>query len=120
MIRFRLQEELVSLKHLGILPTWVKNELDQGNAEQDLYIESTLQGLVATLKAISEDRNAMMQKFGRFYCLKIAQEYWKTDSRSQRYNYKRRLSEVGEKYPHLASYVERLLDDCINVDKKEE
>ena len=45
------------------------------------------------------------------YIHKIALEYLKTDSRGQRFNYRRRLREVAQQHPHLAKKVQMTVED---------
>tara|TARA_B100000579_G_scaffold393096_1_gene369479 strand:+ start:333 stop:503 length:171 start_codon:yes stop_codon:yes gene_type:complete len=43
------------------------------------------------------------------YCKKVSMEFNRTDSKAQRFNYKKRLMEVKEKHPELGTTV----DDCL-------
>ena len=45
------------------------------------------------------------------YIHKIALEYLKTDSRGQRFNYRRRLRGVAQQHPHLAKKVQMTVED---------
>ena len=71
---------------------------------------------VDSLMSIALSRENMMKDFGFLYCTKIVHEYWKTESRSQRYNYKRRLLEVKKKYPKLAEDVDNLCEKYVNFE----
>lgn len=111
-----------TLKEQQILEEIHSDEIDEFDSLEDLYsafegiyLKEPFSDFVQTLKGISKSRQHMMEEYGEIYCLKIAQEYWRTDSRSQRYNYKRRLKDVQEKYPDLSSYVQGLFREYIDV-----
>ena len=53
--------------------------------------------------------SAMWQQHGDDYCKKVSMEFNRTDSKAQRFNYKKRLMEVKEKHPSLGATV----DDCL-------
>jgi hypothetical protein len=89
-----------------------------------LPIDISFGDFVKTIKKLSKNREEMMRVYGRVYCLKLAQEYWNTESRSQRYNCKRRLMEVEKMYPFLGSNARlvhntllRIEDDCNSTDE---
>lgn len=65
------------------------------------------------LKNISGSRKNMMERYGELYCMKVAQQFLFATSRTQRYNYKRRLKEVAERYPELDGTVNRLLSSYL-------
>jgi hypothetical protein len=90
----------------------------QGNSSIYLLktcIDLTFGEFVKVLKSLSPNRQAMMRDFGKLYCLKLAHEYWRTSSRSQRYNCKRRLLEVHESYPETASHAQLVLDNYVEL-----
>ena len=53
--------------------------------------------------------SAMWEQHGTDYCKKVSMEFNRTDSKAQRFNYKKRLMEVKEKHPELG----RTVDDCL-------
>ncbi len=53
--------------------------------------------------------------YGEDYVIKIAYEYLKTDSRSQRFNYKRRLKQLAEKQPDLKELIGEVLETYMTV-----
>ena len=55
----------------------------------------------------------MWETYGKQYCLKVALEFNKTESRAQRFNYRRRLLEVKEKHKNLSDFVDYLLDQYL-------
>ena len=55
----------------------------------------------------------MWETYGKQYCLKVALEFNKTESRAQRFNYRRRLLEVKEKHKDLSDFVNYLLDQYL-------
>ena len=67
----------------------------------------TLTGVLIRLSGSSE---GMWEKYGAMYCYKIAIEYNKTESRSLRFNYRKRLLEVKNKHSHLNELVADLLN----------
>jgi hypothetical protein len=87
-----------------------RKKLDQ------LPINLSFGDFVKTVKTVSRNREEMMRYYGRMYCLKLAQEYWKTDSRTQRYNCKKRLKEVEASYPIHARYSRWVLDTLVRME----
>ena len=67
----------------------------------------TLTGVLIRLAGNSEE---MWQSYGRHYCRKVALEFNRTESRAQRFNYRKRLLEVKYKHMHLTDLVEDLLE----------
>ena len=55
----------------------------------------------------------MWETYGKQYCLKVALEFNKTESRAQRFNYRKRLLEVKEKHKDLSDFVNYLLDQYL-------
>ena len=51
---------------------------------------------------------------GREYCLKVALEFNRTESRAQRHNYKKRLLEVGKTHPEWAVTAEQIAGQYLN------
>ena len=67
----------------------------------------TLTGVLVRLCGSSE---GMWETYGAIYCRKVALEFNRTDSRAQRFNYRKMLLEVKGKHPHLADLVDALLE----------
>jgi len=57
----------------------------------------------------SGSSSAMWEQHEIDYCKKVSMEFNRTDSKAQRFNYKKRLMEVKEKHPELGTTV----DDCL-------
>jgi len=94
----------------------------EDNAREEIKMISTSLSFgkfVTAIKKLSSNREEMMKNFGRLYCLKLAQEYWRTDSRTQRYNYKKRLRDVQSLYPQHARHAEWVLDSFIQLKDQE-
>ena len=71
----------------------------------------TLTGVLVRLCGSSE---GMWESYGSLYCRKVALEFNRTDSRAQRFNYRKRLLEVKGKHLHLAELVDALLEHRMN------
>ena len=52
----------------------------------------------------------MWSQCGREYCLKVALEFNRTDSRSQRHNYKKRLQDVGQNHPEWSETAQEITE----------
>jgi len=74
---------------------------------------------VKILKTVSKNREEMMSDYGRLYCLKLAHEYWRTESRTQRYNYKKRLKDVEALYPKHARHARWVLEKLIQIEDED-
>lgn len=85
----------------------------------NLPIDLPFGKFVKVIKSFSSNREEMMRCFGRLYCFKLAQEYWSTQSRSQRYNCKKRLKEVEKAYPVHAQHARLLLNALTQADDDE-
>ena len=66
--------------------------------------------LTGVLVRLSGGTEGMWQTYGNLYCRKVAMEYNSTESRAQRFNYRKRLLEVKGKHDHLADLVDDLLE----------
>ena len=84
---------------------WDKKDDESISLMEIRLLGASLKDLTLDLMKLSKSRQKMMDQFGEIYIWKIVQQCLKADSRTQRYNYKRRLSEVAEKYPHLREVV---------------
>ena len=82
---------------------------------KELSVDLSFGDFVKTLKMLSKNREEMMSDYGQLYCLKLAQEYWRTNSRTQRYNYKKRLNNVAVLYPKHSRYAGWVLDTQIKI-----
>jgi hypothetical protein len=71
----------------------------------------TLTGVLVRLCGSSQ---GMWESYGPLYCRKVALEFNRTDSRAQRFNYRKRLLEVKGKHPHLSDLVDDLLEHQMN------
>jgi len=58
--------------------------------------------------------DGMWSGCGREYCLKIALEFNRTESRAQRHNYKKRLQEVGKTHPEWSETAEKIAGQYLN------
>ena len=66
--------------------------------------------LTGVLVRLSGGTEGMWKTYGNLYCLKVAMEYNRTESRAQRFNYRKRLLEVKGKHQHLTELVDDLLE----------
>ena len=81
--------------------------------EIDDIMEGSMNDFVRALFMISQTRTQMMKDHGKMYCYKIALEYHRSDNRVQRYNYKRRLIHVQQKYKFLHETIEGIFSEFI-------
>ena len=72
--------------------------------------EGEIRTLTGVLVRLSGGTEGMWQTYGNLYCLKVAMEYNRTESRAQRFNYRKRLLEVKGKHQHLTELVDDLLE----------
>ena len=79
----------------------------------DEIMEGSMSQFALSLLSISGSRMDMMRDYGRMYCYKIALEFYKSKSRVQRYNYKRRLTHVHGKYDFLSDVVKEVFENLI-------
>jgi len=99
-----LETDIEHFMYLG-----VDSIIDHYSLEDiDELFEGDFKTFAQALLRICRSRVEMMDKFGVLYCYKIALEHFRADSRTQRFNYKRRLSHVASKYPHLRSTVQSI------------
>jgi hypothetical protein len=114
-IYYLLRQDIENLQVVESLYDDIEDDQEK-DALISILIEMSFKEFVDSLMSIAFTRESMMEDYGFLYCTKILYEYWKTESRSQRYNYKRRLLEVKTKYPKLAEDVDYLYDKHINVE----
>ena len=94
-------------KRMDVVDPWLVQEfaLRSGSALANAEMRSFTGFLVKSTGSSS----AMWQQHGDDYCKKVSMEFNRTDSKAQRFNYKKRLMEVKEKHPSLGTTV----DDCL-------
>ena len=114
-IHYLLKQDIEGLQIVESLYDDIGDDQER-DVLSSILIEMPFKEFVDSLMSIALTRESMMEDFGFLYCTKIVHEYWKTESRSQRYNYKRRLLEVKKKYPKLAEDVDYLYDKHVNVE----
>lgn len=86
---------------------------------KEISVDLSFGDFVKILKTVSKNREEMMNDYGRLYCLKLAHEYWRTESRTQRYNYKKRLKDVEALYPKHARYARWVLEKLIQIEDED-
>ena len=120
LIESRIKDEL----HLVTAPSAILDGIQLGEDERRVLIQLPIDlpfgDFVKTVKALSRNREEMMRHYGRLYCLKLAQEYWNTESRSQRYNCKRRLREIEKVYPLHAAHARMILTTLLKIEDESE
>ena len=84
--------------------------------EFDVYTAADLatgeiRNLTGILVRLCNGTEGMWNEYGSVYCHKIALEFNRTESRAQRFNYRKRLLEVKQRHPHLAE----LVDDIVSI-----
>jgi hypothetical protein len=89
-------------------PETVLKEFEVTSAED--LAAGEIRTLTGVLVRLCEGTEGMWQTYGNLYCRKIAMEYNSTESRAQRFNYRKRLLEVKGKHDHLAELVGDLLE----------
>lgn len=72
--------------------------------------EAEVRTLTGVLVRLAGSTEAMWSTYGPLYCRKIALAFNRTDSRAQRFNYRKRLLELKERHPHLAETAEEILN----------
>lgn len=128
------QKEIIAKeKKQGAIETEIESQmylasekLNNHYSSEEIYdiMESGMNEFARSIMAISKSRIQMMEDYGQLYCYKIALEFHRSNSRVQRFNYKRRLIHVQQKYKFLAPIVESIFDELIerpkNIRKREE
>ena len=74
-------------------------------------VNAPMNDFTGFLNRVRKNREGFWTFHGHDYLHKVALEYLKTTSRAQRFNYKRRLKEVAETHPTLASSVSSILEE---------
>ncbi len=75
---------------------------------EDLVL-APISAFTGFLNRVRGGREAFWSLHGTDYIRKIALEYLRTTNKAQRFNYRRRLKKVAEKYPHFAEKVREAL-----------
>ena len=76
---------------------------------EDLVL-APMQTFTGFLNKVSKGRDKFWSLYGTDYIHKVALEYLRTNARSQRFNYRRRLKEVATTHPQYASLVTKTLE----------
>ena len=124
MVAFRQQRSQDKSGELAVLLTKDLRSTWEGAPDnlKTLFALSSLDDLVhapmTTFTGFLNKTRQGREEFWRFHALdyinKIALEYLKTDSRAQRFNYRRRLKEVSEKHGHLAKKIQETLNETMS------
>ena len=77
----------------------------------DELVQGQMSDFTGFLNRVRRGRDQFWTFHAHDYIHKIALEYLKTESRGQRFNYRRRLREVAEQHPHVAEKVQVTLED---------
>ena len=77
----------------------------------DDLVQSPMASFTGFLNRVRGGREEFWRFHGKDYVNKNALEYLKSDSRGQRFNYRRRLKEVAEKQSHLATCISQTLEE---------
>ena len=77
----------------------------------DDLVQSPMASFTGFLNRVRGGREEFWRFHGKDYVNKNALEYLKSDSRGQRFNYRRRLKEVAEKQSHLAACISQTLEE---------
>ena len=109
-----LRQDIENFGIIEKLDETIEDDDDRREARNRI-IDSSFRDFVDTLSSIACGREFMMKEYGFLYCTKIIYEYWRTDSRSQRYNYKRRLKEVRDKYPKVEEETRYLVENYMDI-----
>ena len=72
--------------------------------------EGEIRTLTGVLVRLCGSSQGMWESYGPIYCRKVALEFNRTESRAQRFNYRKRLLEVKGKHQHLTDLVDALLE----------
>jgi hypothetical protein len=117
------QKELIAKeKKQGVIETEIEHQMYMNSGglsehyshkEIDRIMEGDMSQFARAIMLISNSRIEMMETYGQLYCYKIALEYHRSDSRVQRYNYKRRLVHVQQKYRFLSPVVDKIFNELI-------
>ena len=117
------QKELIAKeKRQGKIDTEIEHQmyvasetLSKYYSDEKIYdiFEGDMGQFARALMSISKTRLQMMEVHGKLYCYKIALEYHRSKSRVQRFNYKRRLLHVQQKYKFLIPVVDSIFSEFV-------
>jgi hypothetical protein len=122
----RQRDLIAKEKKQGTIETEIEHQmymrshkLNDHYSSDEIYdiMENDMGQFARALQVISRSRLEMMEVYGELYCYKIALEYHRSDSRVQRFNYKRRLVHVQQKYKFLSDAVEKIFDELVERPK---
>lgn len=107
-------QELVAILLKDLKSTWDGSDAEVRTQFQLESLEDLVQSAIGTftgfLNKVRGGRVGFWTFHGHDYLHKIALEYLKTDSRGQRFNYRRRMKEVAERHEQFAEKVSKTLD----------
>ena len=112
-IEFRLIENCAPIFYNGI------SEKDRNSMGLDTVGDFAHKPLTEYKQIANAARRRLGEgtAYGEDYVVKIAYEYLKTGSRSQRYNYKRRLQSLKAKEASLSDFIEEIMERYMICDK---
>lgn len=105
----RLEFEIHKLA-LPIFARMTERERSRGGIEHvDDFLTIDLIAFGSILRSDAKFHQGGIHYSSPLYVYRLALEYLKTDSRSQRFNYKRRLKQLAEKQPDLKDLIDEVL-----------
>ena len=108
---------LVAILMKDLKSTWDGSDAEVRTLFELESLEDLVQSAMGTftgfLNKVRGGRDGLWTFHGHDYLHKIALEYLKTDSRGQRFNYRRRMKEVAERHEQFAEKVATTLDECM-------
>jgi len=108
-------EDLASILQKDLKSTWDSSEHQFRGlftlGSLDELIQGPMSSFTGFLNKVRGGRDGFWTYHSHDYIHKVALEYLKTESRGQRFNYRRRLKEVSEKHSHLAEKVNKTLEE---------
>jgi hypothetical protein len=88
-----------------------------GVARLEDFLEVDLMTFGAVLRADAKYHEGGKNAYPPLYVYRLALEYLRTDSRSQRFNYKRRLKQLAESQPELAGCIDNVISEYMTEKK---
>ena len=85
-----------------------------GVSDASSLADGEIRVLTGVLVRVCGGSAGMWETYGKQYCLKVALEFNKTESRAQRFNYRKRLLEVKEKHQDLSEFIEYLVSQHLD------
>lgn len=108
-------QELVTILLKDLKSTWDGSDKDLRTlfnvSSLDELVQAPMGNFTGFLVKHRKGRENFWTYHGQDYLHKIALEYLKTDSRGQRFNYRRRMKEVAERHEQFAEKVSKTLDE---------